>query len=267
MKKLFFSKPFFPDHMENKMNGEGDLESSRGIFLKKRFANLDYLLKKRFTWMNDYIKPGMKVLEVGSGSGFSRLYINHPIILSDMESKPWIDKVVDATNINFNDSSIDVIIASHAIHHFYNPAIFLRECSRVLKKEGVILVSETYTSLMMRLILNLMKHEGYSYDVNVFDYETVCNDKKDPWSANCAIPELLFDNKEKFNNFFKDLQIEKQKFEEFLIFPLSGGVVSKIRMIELPLFLLKLVDIFDKALVSIFPSIFALGKKVVIRKR
>ena len=51
-----------------------------------------------------------------------------------MESKPWIDKVVDATNINFNDSSIDVIIASHAIHHFYNPAIFLRECSRVLKR-------------------------------------------------------------------------------------------------------------------------------------
>ena len=165
--------------------------------------------------MNDYIKPGMKVLEVGSGSGFSRLYINHPIILSDMESKPWIDKVVDATNINFNDSSIDVIIASHAIHHFYNPAIFLRECSRVLKKEGVILVSETYTSLMMRLILNLMKHEGYSYDVNVFDYETVCNDKKDPWSANCAIPELLFDNKEKFNNFFKDLQIENKNLKSF----------------------------------------------------
>ena len=119
---------------------------------------------------------------------------------------------------------------------------------------------------MMRLILYLMRHEGYSYAVDVFDYKTVCNDKKDPWSANCAIPELLFDNEKKFNDFFKNLKIEKQKFEEFLIFPLSGGVISKIKMIELPVFLLKIIDIFDKVLVSNFPSIFALGKKVVIRK-
>lgn len=266
MKKLFFSKPFFPDHKENKMKDEGNLENSRRIFLKERFTNLDYLLQKRFKWMNNYIKPGMKVLEVGSGSGFSQLYINQPIILSDMVSKPWIDKVVDATRMNFKNASIDVIIASHTIHHFYNPAVFLRECSRVLKKKGVILVSETYTSLMMRLILNLMRHEGYSYEVNVFDYKTVCNDKKDPWSANCAIPELLFDNEVKFNDFFKNLKIEKQKFEEFLIFPLSGGVVSKIKMIEFPVSLLKIIDILDNVLVSIFPSIFALGKKVVIRK-
>ena len=135
MKKLFLSKPFFPAHKENKMNNEGDIESSRNDFLNKRFANLDYLLQKRFKWMNNYIKPGMKVLEVGSGSGFSQLYINQPIILSDMVSKPWINKIVNATSMNFKDASIDVIIASHTIHHFYNPALFFRECSRILKKK------------------------------------------------------------------------------------------------------------------------------------
>ena len=62
------------------------------------------------------------------------------------------------------------------------------------------------------------------------------------------------------------MKIEKQKFDEFLIFPLSGGVVSKIKMIEIPTMLLKLVDILDNFIIWTAPSIFALGKKVVIRK-
>ena len=35
----------------------------------------------------------------------------------------------------------------------------------------------------MRFLLRLMRHEGYSYDVNVFDENCVCNDPADPWSA------------------------------------------------------------------------------------
>tara|TARA_B100001093_G_C26668719_1_gene945211 strand:- start:647 stop:1012 length:366 start_codon:yes stop_codon:yes gene_type:complete len=119
----------------------------------------------------------------------------------------------------------------------------------------------------MRVILNIMRHEGYNYDIEVFNYKTICNDRKDPWSANCAIPELLFDNEKKFNTFFKELKIEKQKNVEFLIFPLSGGVVSKIKMIELPSFLLEIVNFIDKILITLFPKIFALGKEVVIRKK
>ena len=266
MKKLFLSKPFFPSHKENKMKNEGDLEYSRNTFLKKKFNNLDFLLRKRFEWMNDYIQGGMKIVEIGSGSGFLKFYINEPVILTDAIKKPWIDKVIDATNMKFKNNSIDVIIASHTIHHFYNPATFFKECSRVLKKNGVILISETYTSLIMRIILNLMKHEGYNYNINVFDYDSICNQKNDPWSANCAIPELLFDDEKKFNNFFSNLKIEKQKFDELLIFPLSGGVVSKVKMIQIPTLLLKLVDILDNFFIWIAPSVFALGKKVVIRK-
>ena len=62
------------------------------------------------------------------------------------------------------------------------------------------------------------------------------------------------------------MKIEKQKNVEFFIFPLSGGVVSKIKMLELPNLLLRFFDFIDKILVLLFPKVFALGKEIVIRK-
>ena len=42
--------------------------------------------------MNSYIKPGMKIVEVGCGSGFSQLYLEKPVILTDMILNTWVKK-------------------------------------------------------------------------------------------------------------------------------------------------------------------------------
>jgi len=264
--KLIFSKPFFPKHEENIMNSEGNLSESRAQFLDKRFNNLDYLLRKRYEWMNKYLNPGMKIVEVGCGSGFSKLYLSEDVLLTDAVDNEWVEKYIDATDMDFESSSVDIIIASHTIHHFYNPAKFIRESKRVLKSGGLLLISEINTGLFMRIILKLMRHEGYSYDVDVFNYQTVCNDKDDLWSANCAIPELLFEDENKFNNFFPGLEIEYQMKTEFFIFPLSGGVVSKTKVPEMPSWLLDIINAIDKFLIFLFPQIFSFGRRVVIKK-
>ena len=62
------------------------------------------------------------------------------------------------------------------------------------------------------------------------------NDANDLWSANCAIPEILFNNENKFHKTFPFFKIIKNDLNECLIFPLSGGVISKTKMIELPYF-------------------------------
>ena len=85
-------------------------------------------------------------------------------------------------------------------------------------------------------------------------------------SANCAIPELIFEQSGKFHSKFQKLKIEKNVKNECLLFPLSGGVVAKTNVPELPKFLLRIVDLFDRFLVKLFPDIFALGRSVVIRK-
>jgi len=39
---------------------------------------------------------------------------------------------------------------------------------------------------------------GYDFSADPFDPTRPCNDPADPWSANCAIPNLLFDDLGRF---------------------------------------------------------------------
>lgn len=251
------------------MSQEGDVGAARSSFLESRFNNLEYLLKKRFEWMNQYLDGKEKILELGSGAGFSPLYIKSKNLkLSDVEKRLWTHVVIDALDTKLPDASQDVIICSHMIHHLAQPLIFLDEMSRVLKPGGMLIIQEINTSWFMRLILYVMKHEGWSYDINVFDRKQICNDSRDPWSANCAIPELLFESKERFERSVPAFRIEKNTLSEVLLFPLSGGVIARSRFIpELPMFALKIVDLIDSILVKTMPGLFASGRSVVLVRR
>lgn len=266
MKKFILRGPYFPKHDENLMDSEGSVAIARQRFLDSRFRNLDYLLRFRYEWMNQYLVPDSIIVEVGAGAGFSPLYLKQKCIITDAANHPWIEKYVDATNMDIESKSVDGIIASHNIHHFYSPYKFFKECERVLKDNGIVLVQEINTSLLMRILLRLMRHEGWSYDVNVFDKNEIVNDKSDLWSANCAVPELLFDDVSQFKSAFPSLQIEINEPCECLIFPLSGGVISKAKVPELPASILNAILVLDRLLVKVSPRIFALGRRVVIRK-
>src|SRR6185436_19471564 len=115
-------------------------------------------------------------------------------------------------------------------------------------------------SFFMRLILRLLRHEGYSYDVDVFDKSAICNDPDDPWSANCAIPNMLFDNPEKFEAYFP-FRFQHHRFTEFIIFPLSGGVNSKIRTVNLPKSMLKIIDKLDDLLIFLGERTFPMQRQ------
>ena len=101
IKKIFFKGPYFPSHDENLMRSEGDLGAARKDFLKNRFTNVDFLLKSRYDWMNEHLEEDMKIIEVGSGSGLSELYLNQKPLITDAVDNPWVDKYVDATKNGF----------------------------------------------------------------------------------------------------------------------------------------------------------------------
>jgi len=265
-KKLFLEGTYLPEHRLNRMQSEGDVASARSGFLARRFRNLDYLLASRFGWMNGYIKEGGRVIEIGTGAGLSEFFLKQRPVLTDVVANPWIDAPLDALDMALPDGSVDCIIASHNIHHFASPHRFFRECERVLKPGGYLLVQEINTSLAARALLRLMRHEGWSYRVDVFDERAVANDPSDPWSANCAVAELLFEQTVRFEKTFPSLTIELNRKCEFLIFSLSGGVISKTRVPELPHWLLQFAHALDKLLIRLFPDIFAMGRSVAIRK-
>ena len=152
------------------------------------------------------------------------------------------------------------------IHHVANPYKFLKKAIYCLKPKGKIIISDINTSLFMRLIIRIMRHEGWSYDRNVFSSESICNDPSDPWSGNCAVPQMLFSSKYKFKKYFPEVDIVHFKLREFLIFPLSGGVIATTSTINLPKYILNLIDILDNTLINLSQKIFPFGMEVVLQK-
>ncbi len=269
MKLGLLKKTYKARHQDNRMGHEGDVFNARKHYFSGKAPNLERLLKNRYHWMNAYIKPKDIGIDVGTGAGFSKFFIQNPNFqITDFAEYDWLDiKNVDALKTPFDDQSLDYVVSSNMIHHLYSPMLFFDEMDRILKPGGLLLIQEINASLMMRLVLKMMRHEGYSYEPDVFNQEVICTDPNDLWSANCAIPNLLFDNKKQFESKVPTFNIIHTSYSEFFMFLNSGGVIAKTFFIPLPSVLLSVVEWVDKVLTRSFPTIFALQRQIVLQKR
>lgn len=253
----------------NRMQNFADTKLAIKSFNQKNNNNLRFLLKERFEWMNRFINYDDIGIEFGSGAGFSKFYIKcSNFSLSDLSNDEHLDfKNVDAQSTEFKSEKFDFIIASNMIHHVPYPIKFFHEMFRILKKNGKLIIFESYCSLVFQLATIIMKHEGFDFTVNVWDDKHPKSSENDAWSGNIAVPHLIFDDKKNFQKNLGDLfNIEYEKLSECLIFLNSGGVTSKTKFIPLPIVFLKIINLIDKFLVNFFPSIFCMGRKIVLRK-
>ena len=236
-------------------------------------TNLKYLLNKRFGWMKKYIfnKKVKTVIELGSGNGCIKKIINNKkIILTDVIQYDWIDRKVDMSNINLGKNffkKVDIFIINHALHHCPNPGKCLKGISKYLRKGGLILINEPETSFFLKLIQILVDDEGWSYKKNVFDSTKDVFSSKDPWFSNTAIANLLFYDEMKFKNHYPNYEILKNELSEFFVFLNSGGVNTDIPKLPLNLFFLNILNYIDTILIKLFPSLFALNRSVILRKK
>lgn len=263
-------KSFRPSHKENKMKNEGNVIKAREDALRQpsNNNNLKVLLSNRYLWMNEFIKEYDTGVEVGAGTGLSKLYIKcNNFLLTDFTDNEWLDvKNVDALATPFKDGQMDFVISSNMIHHVPYPVRFMEEMRRILKPGGYLLIQEINCSLATRFILRLMKHEGYDYPVDVFDSSVVCTNPDDLWSANCAIPNMLFDDQKRFEKEIEYFKIVKTDFSELFLFLNSGGVIAKTVYVPLPFVALYLMKIIDDLLSNTAPSIFAMQRQIALKK-
>ena len=252
----------------SKLNNTGNLENARRIFYSGKNKNLEYLIYRRYSWMNSFINENQKGVEVGAGSGLSKEFIKAKnFMITDFTNEDWLDKkMVDALDTKLKSNSLDFIIASNMIHHVPRPILFFEEMNRILKPGGNLIIQDVNCSTMLRFLLRITNHEGYDSTVDVYDRQKVCTDPEDLWAGNNSIPNLLFDDINKFNQNVKQFEIVHQKYTEFLIFINSGGVVSKTYYIPLFNPLLKFVSFIDAFLCKIAPSFFALQRQIVLKK-
>ena len=65
------------DEKENRMTDIAATEKVIKNYKKGKNKNLDYLLSKRFGWMNNFIQSSEVGLEVGAGAGLSKQFIQN----------------------------------------------------------------------------------------------------------------------------------------------------------------------------------------------
>ena len=263
VKKIQFSSD------ENKMNSIANTKIARDLYYSAKSQNVKFLLEKRFSWMNEYINENDVGIEVGSGAGFTKDFIkNKNFKLTDLGSDEHLDfKNIDAQNTGFENESFNYVIASNMIHHIPFPIKFFKEMNRILKRNGKLIIFESYCSLIFQIATIIMKHEGFDFTLNVWDEKEPKSDENNAWHGNIAVPHLIFDNKKKFQNNLGHLfQIDYEELTECLIFLNSGGVTSKTKCIPLNKFFLNILYSIDKFLVKFFPNIFCMGRRIVLTK-
>ena len=95
-----------------------------------------------------------------------------------------------------------------------------------LKKNGYVLINEPETSFFLKLIQVLLDDESWSLKAKVFSRKNIFNPKS-PWVSNTAVAQLLFKDNKKFQKYFPQYKIEKNKLSEFTIF-LNSSIVEEV---------------------------------------
>lgn len=263
----FWSSTYFAPLNADRLRDHGDFAATRARFFGRAHSNLRFLVRERYDWMSPYLAGRSRVVELGAGPGLSREFLRAPgLEITDVLDNPWLDRRVDAMALPYEPGSLDAVICSHMIHHVPAPVVLLRQIARCLKPGGLLLVNETTTSLTHRLLMWAMRHEGWSYDVDIFDDASRSKPSVDPRSGNNAVANLLFNDRQRLSALLPDMSIVRDEFTELLVFLVSGGVGGQVFTIELPEAALRLIRGLDNLLVRVAPPIFALARRLVLER-
>ena len=251
------------------MGNHGDLRAARRRYEEDAPRNLRFLLAKRYGWLNDHIGPDDRGVELAAGIGVARDYVRAgSLVITDIDHGDWLDlSGVDATATPFGDGELDFVVIQNGIHHLAHPIRLFDEAARILKPGGVLLVQDVKCSLLQRALARLTRVEGYDFDVDVFDADAVLSDPANPWEANNAVPDLLFDDVARFERHVPAFEVLEQRYGECLVFLDSGGVTHKTVSIPLPEWALRLLDRIDSVITRAAPQLVALQRSVVLRRR
>lgn len=169
---------------------------------------------------------GLRV-EIGSGSGLFKKYYPD-IIATDIVPSPCIDKVVNAQNMDYENSSIHAIYGINCFHHFPQPEKFFKELCRALKPGGGCILIDPYYgpfSSLVHTYIHAQEHfnkEQEGWDSNMDKTGTMSG-------ANQALSYIVFiRDRELFLRKFPSLEIVKiLPLNNYLRYLLSGGLNFK----------------------------------------
>lgn len=169
--------------------------------------------------------PGLEgevLVELGSGGGFIKEMIGN-VITTDVLDLPNVDKVLSATDMPFEQGSVDAFFMFDVLHHITDPRAFFKEALRCLKSSGKIIMIEPANTWWSRFIYKNFHHE-------IFDTEAQWElEEIGPVShGNDAIPWIIFSrDRDIFEDEFPSLRIVRMCNHTPLRYLLSGGLTLR----------------------------------------
>ena len=138
------------------MKSIANTKIARELYFSSKSTNLRFLLDKRFSWMNNFIKDEILELKLVLVLVFQKKFIkNKKFKLTDLGEDDHLDfKNIDAQSTGFESESFDYVIASNMIHHIPFPIKFFKEMNRILKKNGKLIIFESYCSKIFQISNN-----------------------------------------------------------------------------------------------------------------
>jgi SAM-dependent methyltransferase len=160
--------------------------NSLKTFYEKKYAKLEltsHMLRRIKLTEIAILKYGNKgsILEVGCGTGDNLYYyVNKfnfnnsycieiaPSVEMEIKKKGITPIILDVNEnkVPLADSSIDVVIFEEVIEHLYNSDLIISEIKRILKKDGILIVSTPNLSSWINRLVLLFGYQPFSHDVS-----------------------------------------------------------------------------------------------------
>jgi SAM-dependent methyltransferase len=162
-------------------------------------------------------------LAVELGSGISRFKEHYPqTIATDIEPTPWVDDVVDAEALPYEDSSVANLVLIDVFHHLPRPTRFLDEAARVLVPGGRAVLLDPYCSPVSYPAYRGFHHERTDLRAPAFEDDAAA--ARSPMASNQARATLVFFRERgEYERRWPELPVVETRLLSMLIYPLSGG--------------------------------------------
>ena len=160
------------------------------------------------------------VLELGSGGGFLKRYINN-LVTSEILKVSNIDVILDGQQLPFKNASLRAIVMIDVFHHIPDVKAFLTDASRSIKPGGAVIMIEPWVTKWSRFVYSYLHHEPFDPEIK----EWILPKGRPLSSANPALPWIVFErDREKFKDEFPQWQKMRIKLHSPFCYLVSGGV-------------------------------------------
>ena len=160
-------------------------------------------------------------IELGCGCGALSHYLG--LTKTDIYKHDWVDEIVDACDMPYQDGECANLVAIDVLHHLPDPCRFLNEVNRVLTLGGRLVILEPYISFFSYFVYRFIHHEPLDKNVSPFEPVSLLDDESGE-ACNEAIPTLLFvQHENELRRRWPQLPVILLEFSDALVYPLTGG--------------------------------------------